>query len=85
VVLLSAMVGLVHLIMACLRVDFIVSLLSDPVLAGFTSAAALLIALSQLKHVVGFEVPRASAAEVRSYRYTCIGIYKYTYICIIYK
>mmetsp|Transcript_2475 Transcript_2475/g.6892 ORF Transcript_2475/g.6892 Transcript_2475/m.6892 type:complete len:652 (-) Transcript_2475:1734-3689(-) len=64
VLFVSAMVGVVHLVMAMLRADFIISLLSDPVLSGFTSAAAILISLSQLKHVLGFDVPRGSSIQI---------------------
>eukprot|EP00962_Isochrysis_galbana_P005391 scaffold1453_cov112-Isochrysis_galbana.AAC.20 len=50
-----------------------VSLLSDPVLAGFTSAASLLIGLSQLKHVVGFDVPRGSAVDMIRHAVAHVG------------
>ncbi|MEZ4951066.1 MAG: SulP family inorganic anion transporter [Saprospiraceae bacterium] len=33
--------------------------LSHPVISGFTSAAALIIGLSQLKHLLGVDIPRS--------------------------
>jgi SulP family sulfate permease len=54
---LSLMVGVLHLIMAAGRLGFLLNFLSHPVVSGFTSAAAIIIALSQLKHLLGFEIP----------------------------
>ena len=36
---------------------FLVNFLSHPVISGFTSAAALIIGLSQLKHLLGINIP----------------------------
>ena len=44
--------------MGLFRVGFLVNFLSHPVLVGFTAAAALIIGFSQVKHVLGFSVPR---------------------------
>ena len=59
VLLLSLLVGLLHLVMAALRLDVIVAFLSDSVIEGFTSASAVLIAASQLKHLLGMPIARA--------------------------
>ena len=59
VMLLSLMIGLLHCLMAALNLGVIVRLISDSVLAGFTSAAAILISTSQLKHLLGIPIPRA--------------------------
>ncbi|MBZ0292465.1 MAG: solute carrier family 26 protein [Anaerolineae bacterium] len=56
---LALMIGLIQLAMGVLRVGFLVNFLSHPVLSGFTSAAALVIAASQLKHVMGISMPRS--------------------------
>jgi SulP family sulfate permease len=37
----------------------LVNFLSHPVISGFTSAAALIIGLSQLKHLLGVDIPRS--------------------------
>ena len=55
---LALMVGVVQIAMGLLRIGFLVNFLSHPVLVGFTAAAAIVIGFSQLKHVLGFGVPR---------------------------
>jgi sulfate permease, SulP family len=50
---LAALVGALQLTMGLLRLGFLVNLLSQPVVAGFTGAAALIIALSQMSHLAG--------------------------------
>lgn len=51
--------GLIQLGMGVFRLGFLVSFLSRPVIAGFTSAAALIIGLSQLKHLIGVDLARS--------------------------
>lgn len=53
---LAVMVGLALLVMGGLRMGFMASFLSQPVLSGFITASGLLIATSQLKHVLGAPV-----------------------------
>lgn len=55
--LLALMVGLIELGLGLARLGFLINFLSQPVISGFTSAAALVIALSQLKHLLGVSVP----------------------------
>lgn len=55
--LLALMVGVFQLGMGIARLGFLVNLLSHPVVSGFTSAAAIIIGLSQLQHVLGFKIP----------------------------
>ena len=50
---LALMVGAIHLILAVARLGSLVSFISHPVLIGFTSAAAILIAASQVKDLFG--------------------------------
>lgn len=57
---LAAIVGLLLIIMGILRLGFIINFISDAVIIGFTSAAALLIALSQLRHLLGLDLERGS-------------------------
>ena len=52
-ILLALMVGCIRLGLGILRLGLLVSLLSGPVVVGFTNAAALIIATSQLHHVIG--------------------------------
>jgi SulP family sulfate permease len=58
-VLLALMVGVIQLAMGVLRMGFLTNFLSHPVLSGFTSAAALIIGFSQLKHLMGVAIPRS--------------------------
>jgi SulP family sulfate permease len=55
---LGMMVGVVQAGLGFSRAGFLVNFLSRPVVAGFTAAAALIIAASQLGHLLGVEVPR---------------------------
>ena len=56
---LALMVGVVQLLMGVLRLGFLVNFLSHPVISGFTSAAALIIGFSQLKHLLGVDLSRS--------------------------
>lgn len=58
--LLAFMVGVIQLVLGLLRFGFITNFLSHPVLSGFTSAAALIIALSQIKNLTGIAIPRSA-------------------------
>jgi sulfate permease, SulP family len=57
VALLALMVGTLQLILGLLRMGYLVNFLSRPVISGFTSAAALIIIFSQLKHLIGVPLP----------------------------
>lgn len=57
--LLALMAGGVLLAMGLFRLGAVVRFLSRPVLAGFTSAAALIIGASQLKHLLGVDIARS--------------------------
>lgn len=57
-ILLAFMVGIIQLAMGIFRLGFLTNFMSHPVISGFTSAAALIIGFSQLKHLVGLDLPR---------------------------
>ena len=57
---LAIMVGAIQLLLGIFRLGFLVNFLSHPVISGFTSAAALIIGLSQLKHLLGIDIPRTN-------------------------
>lgn len=61
-VMLALMVGAIQLLLGLFRMGFLVDLLSHPVISGFTSAAALIIGFSQLKHLLG--IPLANSHHV---------------------
>ncbi|WP_164219200.1 solute carrier family 26 protein [Virgibacillus sp. YIM 98842] len=51
--LLMLMIGLIQFLMGVLRLGFLVNFLSHAVISGFTSAAAIIIGISQLKDLIG--------------------------------
>ena len=55
-ILLAFMVGVIQLLMGLLRMGFLVNFLSHPVITGFTAATALIIAFSQLHHLLGIQI-----------------------------
>ncbi len=57
--LLALMVGVISVGMGVFRLGFIVNFISHHVISGFTSAAALIIGFSQLKHLMGIDIPRS--------------------------
>eukprot|EP00929_Paragymnodinium_shiwhaense_P075780 TRINITY_DN3878_c0_g1_i1.p1 TRINITY_DN3878_c0_g1~~TRINITY_DN3878_c0_g1_i1.p1 ORF type:complete len:868 (+),score=103.26 TRINITY_DN3878_c0_g1_i1:217-2820(+) len=57
--LTSLMVGAMQLLAAILSLGFLVSFLGHPVTSGFTSGAAIIIGLSQVKYILGFDVPKS--------------------------
>lgn len=54
--LLALLVGIIQLLFGILKMGFIANFLSKPVISGFTSAAAIIIAASQLHHFTGIRV-----------------------------
>lgn len=58
--LLALMVGGIQLAMGLLRLGFLTNFLSHPVVSGFTSAAAIVIATSQLGALLGVRVDATS-------------------------
>lgn len=56
---LALLVGIIQFLLGIFRLGFLVSFLSHPVISGFTSAAALIIGFSQLKHLLGIAIPRS--------------------------
>lgn len=57
---LALVVGVMQVGMGLFRLGFLVNFLSHPVISGFTSAAALIIGTSQLKQVIGVDLPKSS-------------------------
>jgi sulfate permease, SulP family len=58
-ILLALMVGAIQLLLGLFRMGFLVNFMSHPVISGFTSAAALIIGFSQLKHVMGIPIAKS--------------------------
>jgi len=59
-ILLSFMMGTIQFAFGLFNLGFIVNFLSKPVISGFTSAAALIIGINQLQHIVGFDLQRSN-------------------------
>ncbi len=62
-ILLAFLMGLMQLAFGIFKLGFLVNFLSKPVISGFTSAAAIIIGLNQLKHIFGIEIPRSNQAH----------------------
>ena len=59
-ILIAFFMGAFQLLLGTLRLGFITNLLSKPVISGFTSAAALIIAFNQLKYLLGTEIAKSN-------------------------
>ena len=62
-VFLALFMGALQLAFGLLRMGFLVNFLSRPVISGFTSAAAIIIGLSQLKHLLGVDMPGSNRIQ----------------------
>ncbi|WP_222982975.1 SulP family inorganic anion transporter [Flagellimonas meishanensis] len=60
VLFLTLLIGGLQLLLGFLKMGFFINFLSKPVISGFTSAAAIVIGLGQLKHVLGVELSQSS-------------------------
>lgn len=60
-IMLALMVGVLRLLLGFLQLGVIVNFLSQPVIVGFTNAAALIIGLSQLSQILGVPFPRTES------------------------
>jgi len=61
---LAGLSGAILLAMGILRMGFIANFLSHPVISGFITASGILIAVSQLKHVLGIEAEGHNLLEI---------------------
>jgi len=59
-IFLGLFMGGIQLLLGLIRMGFLVNFLSKPVISGFTSAAAIIIGLSQLKHLLGTDIERSN-------------------------
>ncbi|MBG0746085.1 MAG: solute carrier family 26 protein [Planktothrix agardhii KL2] len=58
---LALLVGIIELLIGIFRLGFIANFLSQAVISGFISAAAILIGFSQLKHLLGIKIPQTES------------------------
>lgn len=59
-ILLALMVGILECIMGLLRLGWLIRFVSHSVISGFTTASAFVIALSQAKYFLGYDIERSS-------------------------
>ncbi len=55
-IVLSLVVGVIQVVVGLLHLGFLVNFLSHPVVSGFTSASAVIIAVGQFKHIFGISL-----------------------------
>jgi sulfate transporter 4 len=63
-IILSLLVGIIQFGAGMLKAGFLVAFLGHPVVSGFTSGAAVIIGLSQMKYVMGFDIPKSQYVNV---------------------
>ncbi len=56
--LLTLIIGIFQFVFGFIKLGFLVNFLSRPVISGFTTAAALIIAVNQIKPILGIDIPR---------------------------
>ena len=61
---LAGLSGAMLLAMGLLRLGFLANFLSHPVISGFITASGILIAVSQLKHILGIEAHGHTLPEI---------------------
>ncbi|KAK9070506.1 hypothetical protein SSX86_010908 [Deinandra increscens subsp. villosa] len=59
-IMLSLMVGILECTMGLLRLGWLIRFISHSVISGFTTASAFVIALSQAKYFLGYDVDKSS-------------------------
>uniref|UniRef100_A0A2A4IZ56 STAS domain-containing protein n=1 Tax=Heliothis virescens TaxID=7102 RepID=A0A2A4IZ56_HELVI len=72
-VLLAFLSGCVELLMGILQLGFLIDFISGPVSVGFTSAAAIIIATTQVKDILGLSFPGGKFLQVWTGLYEHIG------------
>lgn len=71
---LAFLVGIIEILMGVARLGFLVNFLSQAVISGFISAAAVLIGFSQVKHLFGLKIPQTeSFLSVVNYLFQQLG------------
>jgi SulP family sulfate permease len=70
VILCGFLIGYLKLLIGSLNLGFIVNFISRPVIAGFISAAAIIIIVSQLGDILGIIIPRMEKLHQSCY-YAC--------------
>jgi sulfate permease, SulP family len=61
---LALLSGLILVVMGALRLGFLANFLSHPVISGFITASGILIAASQIRHILGIEASGHTLVEI---------------------
>lgn len=72
---LAFLSGLILLILGLLRLGFLANFLSHPVVSGFVTASGFIIALSQLKHLLGISAHGDNVIDLMASMYQSIERY----------
>ncbi len=70
---LAFMSGLILIAMGVLKLGFVANFLSHPVIAGFITASGIIIATSQLKHILGIKASGENLLELVQAIYEKLG------------
>ena len=58
--------------MGAAKLGFVATFLSDPLISGFTTGSAVLVVVSQVKHILGLKLPQITgplaSVKVRGYQ-----------------
>lgn len=60
----AAIIGIAYLILSACRMGSLTTYLSHSVISGFTTGAAVLIAMSQCKHLLGYDIYGSTIIEI---------------------
>ena len=63
-ILLALMAGIIQFAMGVFRLGFLVNFLSHPVVAGFITAAGIIIGFSQVKHLLGLDIQKKRIYQI---------------------
>lgn len=62
-IFLATMVGILQITMGLLQMGVLANYLSRPVISGFTSAAAIIIGLNQVEHLLGLQIDSSNQIQ----------------------
>lgn len=82
-VLLAFMSGIMLIAMGVFRLGAIANFLSHPVISGFISASGLIIATSQLKHILGIKADGENLIQLLSALFKDIGSTNFLTLLIV--
>ena len=63
-ILLAFLMGTIQFLLGLFKMGFLVSFLSKPLIKGFTSGAAIIIGLSQVKHILGISLHQSNKIQL---------------------